>query len=165
MMVREGIYNPILRFRELFHQYVVDMYAKIEEERLLYYRLNETKLRVESYEHLKDAVENDGVADIGRLFILPSSFTGGPRYMHERIQDLMAYVRKYGSPDLFITFTCNPTWEEITSNLIGGQKSNHRHDISARVFHQKHAKLMELITKEKVFGTVRCYSYNIEWQK
>ena len=47
-MVRQGTYNPLLQFRELFHQYLVDMYAKIESERLLYFRLNQRKLRVES---------------------------------------------------------------------------------------------------------------------
>ena len=165
LMVREGTFNILLQYRELFHQYLVDMYAKIEAERLLYLRLHQRQLRVESYAHLRDAIENDGAADIGRMFILPSSFTGGPSYMHERIQDLMAYVRKYGSPDLFITFTCNPAWDEIKTNLVGNHKTNHRNDLTARVFHQKQRKLMDLITKEKLFGPVRCYTYTIEWQK
>jgi len=30
--------------------------------------------------------------------------------MHEYVQDAMTYVRAYGRPDLFITFTCNLTW-------------------------------------------------------
>lgn len=74
---------------------------------------------------------------MGQMVVLPSSFTGGPRYMHERTQDAMTYVRHYGRPDLFITFTCNPKWEEITQNLFSGQKSHDRHDIIARVFHLK----------------------------
>ncbi|CAH0551097.1 unnamed protein product [Brassicogethes aeneus] len=36
------------------------MYAKIETERLLYIRLNQTKLRCEEYMNLSDAVVNDG---------------------------------------------------------------------------------------------------------
>ncbi|GBP09456.1 hypothetical protein EVAR_91551_1 [Eumeta japonica] len=32
---------------------------------------------------------------------------GSPRYLHEKIQDAMTYVRNYGRPDLFVTFTCN----------------------------------------------------------
>lgn len=56
------------------------MWIKIESERLLYLKNNQTKLRVDEYIHLKDAVENDGnVEDVGQLFILPSSFVGGPR--------------------------------------------------------------------------------------
>ncbi|MBN8138620.1 hypothetical protein J0J21_23110, partial [Vibrio vulnificus] len=47
--------------------------------------------------------------DIGKLvIILPSSFTGGPRYMMEHYHDAMSICRFYGHPDLFITFTCNP---------------------------------------------------------
>lgn len=38
--------------------------------------------------------------------------------MHQYSQDAMTYVRKYGRPDLFITFTCNPNWIEITELLL-----------------------------------------------
>jgi hypothetical protein len=120
LMTRENAENHILKCRQLFHQYVVDMYAKIESERLLYIRLNQTKLRSEDYIHLRDALANDGNVnpeELGKMVILPSSFTGGPRHMHEYTQDAMTYVRKYGRPDLFITFTCNPTWDEIKEHV------------------------------------------------
>ncbi|KAK2701332.1 hypothetical protein QYM36_020011 [Artemia franciscana] len=45
LMIRQDEDNYILKCRQLFHQYVVDMYAKIESELLLYIRLNQTKLR------------------------------------------------------------------------------------------------------------------------
>ena len=45
--------------------------------------------------------------------ILPSSYHGGPRYMHQKRLDAMAYVSEFGKPDLFITFTTNPEWPEI----------------------------------------------------
>ena len=142
------------------------MYAKIESERLLYIRTHQKKLRAEDYIHLKDAIRNDeNVSNVGQLVILPSSFTGGPRYMHERIQDAMTYVRKHGRPDLFITFTCNPHWSEIESELLPGQTPQDRHDLLARVFHQKVINLMNLITKTHVFGKPHCYTYTIEWQK
>jgi hypothetical protein len=60
---------------------------------------------------------------VGQQVILPSSFTGSPRYMHEKNQNAMTYVRKFGRPDLFITFTCNPEWPEIKNELFQGQKS------------------------------------------
>ena len=63
-------------------------------------------------------VENaDGHLDgsqIGKKVILPSSFTGSPRYQHQLYQDAMAIVQWYGKPDFLITFTCNPRWKEIT---------------------------------------------------
>ena len=65
--------------------------------------------------------------------ILPSSFTGSPRQMFELYQDSMSIVRKYGKLDLFITFTCSPKWEEISSALMGNQKTTDRPDLIVRV--------------------------------
>ncbi|GFX01509.1 ATP-dependent DNA helicase [Trichonephila clavipes] len=144
------------------------MYAKIETVRLLCIRLNETELRSEQYIHLRDAIVNDGNVnpnELGRMAILPSTFTGSPRHMHEYAQDAMTYVRAYGRPDLFVTFTCNPTWNEIKELLLVGQSSSDRHDITARVFKQKLKCLMDFIIKHHVFGEKRCWMYSIEWQK
>ena len=85
--------------------------------------------------------------------------------MQERQQDAMAYVRKYGKPDLFITFTCNPEWTEIKDNLFADQKPIHRHDITARVFRQKFLKFVDLMKLAEIFGKQKCYMYTIEWQK
>lgn len=74
-MTRANQSNHILKCQSLFHQFVVDMYAKIESERLLFIRLNQKKLRADDYIHLRDAITNDGNADnIGLLirFILHS---------------------------------------------------------------------------------------------
>ncbi|GFX33072.1 ATP-dependent DNA helicase [Trichonephila clavipes] len=103
LMIRQNAENHILKCRQLFHQYIVDMYAKIETERLLYIRLNQTELRSEQYIHLRDAIVNDGNVnpnELGRMAILPSTFTGSLRHMHEYAQDAMTYVRAYGRPDL-----------------------------------------------------------------
>lgn len=166
LMIRDDNQNFILKCGNLLNQYVVDMYAKIESERLLYIRLNQAKLRVDSYIHLKDAIVHDGnVADIGQQFILPSSFTGSPRHMHEYAQDAMAYVRHYGRPDLFITFTCNPKWKEITRELKEHESVSDRNDIVARVFRQKLLKLMNCLTKYNIFYPTKCHMYSVEWQK
>ncbi|XP_072400392.1 uncharacterized protein [Diabrotica undecimpunctata] len=47
LMIRRGLENGILRCRELCQQFIVDMYAKIEGERLRYLRYNQLKLRAE----------------------------------------------------------------------------------------------------------------------
>ena len=166
IMIRSGEDNHLLKFRQLFHQFIVDMYAKIESERLLYIRLNQKKLRVEDYIHLRDAIANDANPnDLGKMVILPATFTGSPRHMHEYTQDAMTYVRNYGRPDLFITFTCNPLWQEIQAHLLPGQSAVDRHDLVARVFKRKLSKLMGVITKSHVYGETRCWMYSIEWQK
>lgn len=165
-MIRQNEENYILRFRRLFQQFCVDMYAKIESERLLFIRLNQSKLRTEEYIHLRDAISKEtNPSNIGKLTILPATFVGSPRHMHEYAQDAMTYVRYYGRPDLFITFTCNPKWVEIAQLLLPGQTSSDRHDITARVFRQKIRSLMAYITKHRVFGNTRCWMYSIEWQK
>ena len=167
MMARPNYFNHLHRCRDLTSQYYVDMYAKIETERLAYIVSHQKELCVENYAHLRDAVNNDQRHghEVGKLVILPSSFTGSPRYMHERTQDAMTYVRHYGCPDLFITFTCNPKWPEITNELLPGQSPHHRHDITARVFHVKMRKMMALLTKSAIFGPTRCDMHTIEWQK
>ncbi|XP_049315830.1 uncharacterized protein LOC125779235 [Bactrocera dorsalis] len=170
LMIRNNQDNYILRYRQLFHQYIVDMYAKIESERLRFIRYNQQKLRSEEYIHLRDAIVgnidgNLNPNDIGNAFILPSSYIGSPRNMQEYIQDAMTYVRNYGRPDLFITFTCNPNWEDIQTLLLPGQQAIHRHDITARVFKQKLKSLIDFIVKYSVFGNTRCWLYSIEWQK
>lgn len=139
IMIRNSENNFLLRFGALFSQYLVDQYAKIETERLNYIRHHQSKLRADNYIHLKDAVrrQDADANQLGQMVILPSSFTGSPRYMHERTQDAMTYVRNYGRPDLFVTFTCNPNWEDITKVLLPGQRCYDRHDIIARVFHLK----------------------------
>ena len=45
--------------RELIHQLGVDMYAKIEAQRLLCILLHQQLLRVEDYIHLRDAIGLD----------------------------------------------------------------------------------------------------------
>ncbi|XP_054266833.1 uncharacterized protein LOC128989005 [Macrosteles quadrilineatus] len=168
IMVCANEFNLLLRCNKLLHQFLVDMYVKIESERLRFISLNQKKLRAENYIHLQDAVRNDNNVnpnDLGQMVILPSTFVNSPRYLHEYTQDAFAYVRNYGRPDLFITFTCNPSWNEITDELMPGQKATDRHDLIARVFELKVKKLISLLTKGKVFGDCQCFMYSIEWQK
>ena len=77
----------------------------------------------------------------------------------------MAYVRHYGRPDLFITFTCNLTWDEIQQLLLSGQSPMDRHGIRARVFRHNLKSLVDFIVSYAVFGSVRCWMYSVEWQK
>ncbi|KAL4112576.1 hypothetical protein QTP88_016331 [Uroleucon formosanum] len=154
IMVRKELDNHLLRYGPLFNQYLVDMYAKIETERLNFIRNHQNKLRADKYIHLKDDVRRQDIdADqLGKLVVLPLSFTGGPRFMHVRAQDALTYVRHYGSSDLFVTFTCNLIWQKIQEALLRGQKHYHRPDIIARVFNRKVKELMDLLTKRDLFG-------------
>ncbi|UYV79530.1 hypothetical protein LAZ67_17003027 [Cordylochernes scorpioides] len=120
IMVRRNSPNVIVQFGQLFHQFLVDMYAKVESERLRYITLHQRNLRAESYIHLRDALSTDANINpnsLGQRIILPSSFVNSPRYLAEYTQDAFCYVRKFGRPDLFITFT-NPIQDPLLYNIV-----------------------------------------------
>ena len=106
---------------------------------------------------------DDHNVKIGRK-ILASSFIGSPRWYNAQFQDAMAICREYRKPDLFVTFTTNPHWEEITRELGPGESVQDRPDLVARVFKQKFDKLMYDI-KKGIFGRVVAFMWVIEFQK
>ena len=164
MMLRhENLHtNPLHLGGRLFQQYLVDMWSKVESNRLNYIARNQQQMRSDKYRSIQDAVANGD--DITGKRILPSSFTGGPRYMAGKYQDAMAVVRKEGKPHLFMTMTCNPMWPEIQENLLPGQCATDRPDLIARVFK---AKLDQLVNVElpKLFGRINAKFYSVEFQK
>jgi hypothetical protein len=76
----------------------------------------------------------------------------------------MARVRKFGKPDLFITFTCNPKWKEITDTLLPGQTAKDRPKLVTRVFNLKLDALLKDI-KDGVLSNVIAKIWVIEFQK
>ena len=132
--------------------------------------VNISTARVESLiDHLQNRATNTGT-HIGKVIILPSTFIGSPRKMLQLYQDVMAIVRKYSKPDLFISMTCNPKWCEIEENLLPGQSASDRPDIVTRVFNNKKDFLINLILKQKCFGETLLLRYCvlcniIEFQK
>ncbi|XP_024186018.2 uncharacterized protein LOC112190772 [Rosa chinensis] len=167
LQMRPGDENPLLRGGRLLQQYVVDNYVKIESQKLRWLRSNQDTIRKEFYQGLQDsfiAGENNA-GNVGHRTILPSSFVGSPRDMYQRYQDAMALVQKYGRPDLFITMTCNPNWEEIKSELLPGQTSQDRPDLEVRVFRSKLEQLKEDIITKGVLGRVIAHAFVVEFQK
>ncbi|KAB2602049.1 hypothetical protein D8674_003054 [Pyrus ussuriensis x Pyrus communis] len=77
----------------------------------------------------------------------------------------MTLVQRFGKPDLFITMTCNPSWEEIKSELLAGQTPQDRPNLLTRVFRAKLEQLKEDIIEKGVLGSVVAYAYVIEFQK
>lgn len=101
--------STILMSKRLFQQFLVDAYSMIESSRLYYVKSHQKQLRAEMYKGLADTIlrgETDP-STAGERIVLPSSFTGGARYMFQNYQDAMAICSWGGYPDLFITFTCN----------------------------------------------------------
>ena len=76
--------------------------------------------------------------------------------MQRRFLDAMALVERYGKPDYFITMTCNPHWEEITSRLEPGQTPQDRPDLVARVYRAKMRSMKDLLIKKKILWSGCC---------
>ncbi|KAM0849405.1 hypothetical protein ACQ4PT_053753 [Festuca glaucescens] len=165
--MRPGIFNPILHGKRLFQQFAVDTYIKIENSRLDYIWNHQDTIRADLYKGLMDSLHaGEGSADaIGKRTVLSTSFIGGPRDKRRRYMDAMALVRKYGKPDIFLTMTCNPNWDEIKHELYPGQTPQDRPDLVVRVFRAKLEELKDKLLQKDILGKVKSYVYVVEFQK
>ena len=130
----------------------------VESERMSYIKNQQNDLRSETFARLAKLAEdeNSGVKLRGKKVVLPSSFTGSPRYMMQNYLDAMTICKVYGYPDLFITFTCNPNWPEIQRFVVErGLNSDDRPDVIKRVFKQKLDSLMKEFKDKHYFGHLK----------
>ncbi|XP_076945580.1 uncharacterized protein LOC143616712 [Bidens hawaiensis] len=106
------------------------------------------------------------VSKVGRTVILPSSFTGGARYITQNYLDAMTLCKWFGYTDFFLTITCNPKWPEVTRFLKDTTlKSKDRPDILYRLFKIKLDALLKDLKDKKVLDKVQAVVYTIEFQK
>jgi len=159
---REIDISTIVFGKRLFHQFLVDSFSMIEYARLKYARDHQKELRSDMYKGLTEAIlrgETD-LSSKGRRVVLPATFVGGPRYMIQNYQDAMAICGWIGYPDLFITFTCNHKWPEVTDFLKQYNLSpEDRPDLSSRIFKLKLDHLVKEIKKGQIFGEVRASKF------
>ncbi|KAF9643366.1 hypothetical protein BDM02DRAFT_3065665, partial [Thelephora ganbajun] len=142
------------------------MWAATDQNCLNYLRYHQSEIRATLYQGLADAIDNNiDLHDVGQCLILPSSYTGGPRYMKQCLQDALALARFHRKIDLFITVTCNLNWPEITRELLLGQTAADHPNLCARVFNMKKQAIIEDIYKRGIFGRTVAYVYTIEFQK
>ncbi|XP_031094289.1 uncharacterized protein LOC115998774 [Ipomoea triloba] len=162
--VRASDNSLLLHTGRLFQQFIVDIYIKVETQRLDYFRKKQQLFRSENFQGLVDSVGTGAVFgnEVGRRVILPSSFIGGPRDMRGRYMDAMSLVQNFGKPDMFLTMTCNPNWPEIKGLLQYNDDAQNRPDLIARVFHAKMQELKNDITKKQFFGEVAAYTYKYQ---
>ncbi|MBW0554639.1 hypothetical protein O181_094354 [Austropuccinia psidii MF-1] len=116
------------------------------------------------YQGLTETLEGEGDVN-GKKIVLPSAFIGGPRDMTQLYQDVMALVKNFGRPSLFITITANLKWPEIQATLKGNEAPSDHPDLVARVFQLRLNVLLWDLIVNKHIGTVLSYVYTIEFQK
>ena len=107
-------------FNALFEEWIVVQWAKLEQQRLWYLRSNQPRLRADLYHDVvsQASVGSTPASQVGRRIVLPSSFTGGPRYMTQLYHDGMALVRNLGKADLFLTFTAPRPSFKVLSYVV-----------------------------------------------
>lgn len=87
-------------------------------------------------------------------------------YMKELLQDAdMNYVKNYYRPNLLITLTQNANLRVIKQEVFDMEKPQNCQDSLARVFHQKHKALIDLIKRKKFLGNVQCDMHTIQSKK
>jgi hypothetical protein len=155
------------RQARLKQQMIVEFYALIESHRLQFIRGHQKELRCDTYAGLHDHISagDANAADLGARTILPATFIGGARHMHQLCNDAIAIAAKFGKPDLFVTITCNPKWPEITREVPPGQDVADYPELTARVFAMKLAAIKKDIFTGGIFGRVVAHVHTIEFQK
>ncbi|KAL5572066.1 hypothetical protein UlMin_021663 [Ulmus minor] len=167
LQIRSTGKSILLHSGHLLQQYVIDMYVKLETQRLDYFRNRQDEIRAELYQGIIDSIEcgETRASKIGRRIILPASFIGGPRDMRKRYMDAMSLVQTFGKPDIFLTITCNSNWNEIKQELQPHEEPQNRPDLVTRIFRAKLEELKDELFKKQIFGPIAAYVYVIEFQK
>uniref|UniRef100_I1P0F7 Helitron helicase-like domain-containing protein n=1 Tax=Oryza glaberrima TaxID=4538 RepID=I1P0F7_ORYGL len=146
-------------------QFAVDMYIKVESSRLDYVRNNQKEIRADLYQGLMDSIQagESRASAVGKRTVLPASFVGVGRNVKRRYMDAMALVQKYGKPDVFLTMTSNPKWDEITRELDPGQTPQDRPDLVVRVFRAKLEDIKKQLFEKHILGKVIAHVYVVEF--
>ena len=171
LQVRDDSFNALHRACRLGQEYLCDQYSKIEASRLKFLRENQDQLRVDLYSGLQDALakakaDKSGKSEeakIGQMIVLPSSYTGSPRWMYSHYLDALAIARKYKKFTLFITMTGNSNWSDVKENLFEGQQPFNRPDVMNRIFQRMLGLLLEDL-KKGALGPLKARLHTIEGQ-
>ncbi|CAN1271708.1 ATP-dependent DNA helicase PIF1 [Linum perenne] len=86
--------TTLVRGGRVLQHFCIDAYSTIEQNRLIWLRRNQKKLRSDLYAGLFQAFSQG-----------ETTVTGSPRYMKQLYLDGIAVCQFFGNPDLFITFT------------------------------------------------------------
>jgi len=122
------------RFRSLGrlnNEYLVDMFSRMEEERLQYRRHGLIQ-------------RAGGEKDID--YNLGSNWIGSRAWASEQVADSLALCREFGRPSLFITVTTNPNWPEIKERLYPAQSAFDQPGVVARAFKARLSLMMKAIS-------------------
>ena len=123
---------------------------------------------ISKYSAFEDRITIDekvAVRAIGKEHVvLPSTYTGSPRYLKQKMQDCLALVRQYGKPEFFVKFDCNSLRPEIRECQEASLGSEKVVNIEVRVFKLKLDELLDHLFKRQVLNKTIATTYVIELQ-
>jgi len=169
LLMRRSSLSHMQQCGRLTLEFYCDAWASHEASIMEFHRRPQQQAvyRTASRAALIDQLVHGEPQDIGVPVrtVLPASVVGSPRFYHTLFLNAMALPRRFGKPDLFITMTANPHWEEIRDNIPRHSEWQFHPDIVARVFMLKVDSLIADIRERKIFGDVAAIVWRIEWQK
>ena len=118
-------------------------------------------MHAEVYSGAKDVInKSDGgdLRNVRKRIILPSSFIGEDRYMHQEYLDSVGLYQHYSHPHGFATMIGNPNWYEIKENLKDRETAL---DMVACVFKLKKQQLIWDLGIEMIFGKMIARTHSI----
>lgn len=159
-------------------EYLVDMYSRVEDERLDYIRRALHQQYSIRTQYSSSHRNNNPVSFTGsnssssasyheqhksRGIVLPSSFLGSKAWAAGEVADSLAICRSKGKPSFFITITTNPNWPEIVEQLGPGQTASDIPLVVCRTFKARMEAAIRAI--KKFLGTVVYIVRVVEFQK
>ena len=168
LMYRQDLSNHIVNSWTVSKQFMLDLWARIELNNILWYKEHQKEIKAEMYLTL-ELLDDETQKEAGKKTILPQNAQGTPRWYKKIYLDGMAMVIRLGKPGIFLTMTCNPNWKEIKESLAAIGHPNDpsfcHPDIIDRVFERKKQLLHKLVLKGQVFGRVLGHFTTVEFQK
>jgi hypothetical protein len=161
---RELRVNRFMLLSRLAQYWVLDFYSRVLDQRMSAVRKMQGRIMMgqkrqrpvnltQNEEDDRRAAGCDNVDEgQGKESYLPGSVHGSPRHMASLARNALVLVSEYGCPHLFITLTCNPKWPEILSQLVHGQTSFDRPDVTAAVFKSRLDQFKMNLRNGKYFG-------------
>jgi len=92
---------------------------------------------------------------------LSDTHHGSRRHLRKLATNALVIVTARDTPHLFITFTCNKDWPEITSRLLKGTEAFDNPALTAEVFHFKVQTLLHNLRTGKYFRDDASQSHSI----
>ena len=122
-----------------------------------YNKDKQNTLQVSSYDSYRRVLEKKFGKKFRELLIIPPTFMYGKRKMNKLFQDALTIFHNTGPPQIFLTFTTNLEWKEITDNLYPGVEASEDVFLVNRVFHAKMKSLLEYIDVHDIFGRMQAF--------